>query len=246
MTPDTTDPRTDSTSNRSRTITLALVAIALVGALAVGIGGVAAAPATQPAAGAAGSNGTAASPQTSSDAPLIVSDSIVIAGGSTAPGQATCQVTNRFYHGQKMVFRIKVIDPQSGQQLSNDSLQQVDVNIPQADGSTKSLEAEWGQHPGGDHFWSIAWTVPDGYPSGPVDYSISVTNHQAERVNFAVPPSQLTVLNESLSDVKASSSGGSSGPAQSGGSTSLPLVFWLVVLVVAVVVVGLVWNAERR
>jgi len=206
----------------------------LVGAAGAFSGGVAAASGTH-----AGPRTAAAASQ--SDPPLIVSDSIVISGDTAlAPGQSDCGVTNQFYHGQKAVFRIKVIDPQTGQPMNDSQLQGVSVHITSGGGQT--LPAKFGTH-GPDQFWAVAWTVPASFPSGQVNYTIDVTGQQAQTVSFAVPPSQLTVLNKSVNDLGAASSGGST-PAS--GSPSLPLVFWVVVIVVAAVVIGLVWDAERQ
>jgi len=243
-----------SIHEQTRAVSVGLVSLALVAALVGAFsGGVLAVPSspgalsTPSSPGQSGGSGAGVDAQnaTQTGTPYIVSDSIVVSGDKPlAPGQSDCGVANQFYRGQKAIFRIKVVDPQTGQQLNGSQLSGVTVHVTSGNGTT--LKAAYGKH-GTDHFWTAAWTVPDSFPSGKVNYSIGVTNGRAERVNFAVPESELTVLNKSVSDVQTSGSGGS-GSGQPGPSqpTSLPIVFWAVVVVVAAVVVGLVWNAERQ
>lgn len=254
MTQNTITRLTESITNQSRPIATTLAGLVVV-TLLVGTltgGAVAAGGTTSGPAAIGASQPAAQNASNATSAPLIVSDSLVVSGETNGPSEGGCSVQNRYYRGQKVVFRVKVINPQTGAEMDNTSLNGVTVHVPSGNGSTKDLNAGWGKH-GTDHFWAVAWTVPSGYPAGKVNYTISVTNHQSQKVNFAVPPSELTVVDKSLSQVKqAANSSSQSGNASSQGSPSapsqgsLPWVFWLVVVVVAIVVIGLVYNGSRQ
>lgn len=179
-----------------------------------------------------------------SQAPLIVTHDVVISGDKPlAPGQSDCGLTSQFYHGQKSVFRVKVINPATGKAMNSSQLKGVSVHITSGSGTT--LQAKYEKH-GNDRFWVAPWIIPSSVPAGKVNYTISVTGQNAQPVNFAVPESEMTVLNKSVSDIKQTQSGSSNQTPSSGQSGSLPIVFWVVVVAVAVIVVGLIWNAERQ
>ena len=178
-----------------------------------------------------------------SNAPLIVTQDVVVSGDKPlAPGQSDCGLTNQFYHGQKAVFRIKVIDPQTGKPMSASQLKGVTVHI--SSGGGKTLQATY-QKQGNDTFWVAPWVIPNSFPSGSVHYTISVTGQHSQTVQFNVPESEMTVLNKLISNVQTQQPGQSSQPTGQ-SAASLPIVFWVVVVVVALVVIGLVWNAERQ
>lgn len=148
---------------------------------------------------------------TGSDAPYIVDHDTVVAAETPAQGQGPCSLQNRFLHGQKVVFRVKVVDPATGDQLTGDDLSGVTVNVES--GSAPTLDMEYGPHPPKnptDEYWVVAWTVPDGFPAGPVEYAIEVAgDHPAKTVSFNVPPSNLVVLEGTYSP-----------PTTSGGNES--------------------------
>jgi len=174
-----------------------------------------------------------------STAPLIVTHDVVVSGDNPlGPGQSDCGLTNQLYHGEKAVFRVKVIDPKTGKPMGKSQLEGVTIHV--TSGGGKTLEASYEKH-GNDTFWVAPWVVPSSFPSGPVNYTISVNGQHVEPVQFNVQESELTVLNKSVKSVNQQQ-----GSGQSGKPASLPLVFWVVVGVVAVVVVGLVWNGERQ
>ncbi|MFB6170961.1 MAG: hypothetical protein ABEJ23_00385 [Haloarculaceae archaeon] len=144
--------------------------------------------------------------------PLIVMYDTVLAAETTAEGQAPCSLTNRFLHGQKVIFRVNVINPDTGEEMGTDALSRVAVDIKNGGGQT--VEANYGKHPPQqpmDEYWVAPWTVPDSFPAGPVDFSIVAEDgREAKTYGFDIPPSSLTVLEGTYSG--GSGSGGSGSP----------------------------------
>ncbi|MFB6163872.1 MAG: hypothetical protein ABEJ31_01820 [Haloarculaceae archaeon] len=141
-----------------------------------------------------GSNTT--SPGGSDTVPYIVNADTVVSAETTAQGQGPCSLQNQFLHGQKVIFRAKVIDPETGDELTGEDLSGVKVDIKS--GSAPTIPMGYGPHPPqqpADEYWVAPWTVPDGFPKGQVDYSIVVEgDRSAKTVRFDIPPSSLTVL----------------------------------------------------
>ena len=93
-----------------------------------------------------------------------------------APGPF-CVLTNQFKRLEKVVWRIRVLD-QTGKELDAKGLKSVAVQLP--DG--QALAGRFGPHPpprvgpAEDHFWTAAWTIPAGYPSGTFVYKVVATD----------------------------------------------------------------------
>lgn len=146
-------------------------------------------PTTLPASAvpAASTTGAAASQAVKSGAPILA----VVSEAQEGP----CLVTTMYKHGAHVILRIKLFDPATGKQLSNKDLAGVDVVLP--DGT--KLPAHFGTHEGGKiPFWVAHWTIPAGYPTGNVKYSVTAqgTNRQVKQVRFDVTDTDafLTVL----------------------------------------------------
>jgi hypothetical protein len=98
-----------------------------------------------------------------------------------------------------VVFRIKVTDPATSNNMDDKALTSVVVTLK--DGQT--LNARYGGHPGGqgvtptDYFWSAAWKIPANYPTGSVPYKVTATSNDGRTGTFSefnVAPSLLQVV----------------------------------------------------
>ncbi|HZM48320.1 MAG TPA: hypothetical protein VFC14_26120 [Burkholderiales bacterium] len=93
-----------------------------------------------------------------------------------APGPF-CVLTNQFKRLEKVVWRIRVLD-QTGKEVDSKGLKTLVVQLP--DG--QALAGRFGPHPPArvgpaeDHFWTAAWTIPAGYPSGTFVYKVVATD----------------------------------------------------------------------
>ncbi|MEJ2292598.1 MAG: hypothetical protein P8Y13_11330 [Deinococcales bacterium] len=120
----------------------------------------------------------AAFAQSSAQAPLLA----VVSPAREGP----CTITDQYKRGDYVIFRIQVIDPSSGNQLTAKDVSGVDIVLP--DGT--SLKAKYGTHEDStQEFWVAKWRVPANYPTGQVDFKVEVqgSSRAVKRVQFAVP-----------------------------------------------------------
>lgn len=109
----------------------------------------------------------------------------------------TCVQGNRFAHNEDIVWRVKVIDPLTGQPMDDTTLASVEVALP-----TEPLSMHYGGHPKDtpvDFFWTTSWVVPEDYPTGVVEYTITATaldGRVGTWEQFGVSLAQLTVTDE--------------------------------------------------
>jgi hypothetical protein len=114
--------------------------------------------------------------------------------GDMVLGQA-CVLKSRFTHGEGVVFRVRVLDPATGQQLDTTKLKSLVVEL--ANG--QKIPMKYSGHPRGgneDTFWSISWKVPENFPTGTFAYTIVATDLGGAEVRwqpFTVKNSTLTI-----------------------------------------------------
>jgi len=114
-----------------------------------------------------------------------------------APGPF-CVLNNQFKRLEKVVWRIRVLD-HTGKVLDDKGLKSVAVEL--SDG--QKLAGRFGPHPpprtgpATDHFWTAAWIIPTGFPSGTFVYKVVATDLEGKSHTwepFKRSPSQLQVI----------------------------------------------------
>ena len=116
---------------------------------------------------------------------------------SGVPGPSLCVLQSRFAPGDRVVFRARVFDAQTGQ-ISPTAA----VTVRFADGSTVPLfygrpqpppHVDYG--PVGEPFWANVWIVPEDAPPGIVRYTIEATagDHVGRFIPLNVEASLLTI-----------------------------------------------------
>ena len=134
----------------------------------------------------------------SADKMIVVHD-IVRGSNNVSKDQApvrVCVLNSRFLHNEEVVWRIKVVDPRTGDFLDGKALSKVEVKLA----SGEIFTAKYGTHPRQnptDYFWTTAWTIAEGYPTGAVPYTITAAHADGRTgmsVTFNVNLSQLTIL----------------------------------------------------
>jgi hypothetical protein len=109
----------------------------------------------------------------------------------------TCVQNSRFAHNEDVVWRVKVLDPLTGQPMDDTTLASLEVVLP-----TETLSLHYGGHPRDtpvDFFWTTSWVVPEDYPTGAVDYTITATaldGRTGTWNQFGVTLAQLTITDE--------------------------------------------------
>lgn len=139
--------------------------------------------------------------------PLIVFGDTVT-GSKNVPedqrGTRLCVLNSRFPRNSEVVWRVRVIDPATGQAMDDTMLEKVEVQL----GDGQTFEMEYGGHPppqrDREFYWATPWLIPKEYPTGSVAYTVTATatdGRTGEYKPFDIPSSSLTVTDEVLEDV---------------------------------------------
>jgi len=105
---------------------------------------------------------------------------------------AICVVNSRFEQGWRMVFRASVEDAVTGE-----SIDDAEVKVVLEDG--QEFEMEYGDHGSDDvetMLYTIAWSIPDDYPTGSLEYKYvaTVDGEEYEFEPFDVDLSKMTII----------------------------------------------------
>jgi hypothetical protein len=109
----------------------------------------------------------------------------------------TCVQMSRFAHNEEIVWRVKVIDPTTGEQMDDTALASVQVVM-----GDQTLDLHYGPHPRDnpvDFFWTVGWEVPEDYPSGTVSYTVEATAADGRTgtwEQFGVQAAMLTITDD--------------------------------------------------
>lgn len=130
----------------------------------------------------------------------------------------SCAVNSQWYRGEMIVWRVRVFDPETGNQLPANPSDLIPT-IPDADaiaalteGLTVTVHLSDGQsfpmHFGGhggdsagesaDYFWTFGWEIPADYPTGSVEDWVTVDWSAESKTGrsqpFQVSSSMLTII----------------------------------------------------
>lgn len=110
---------------------------------------------------------------------------------------AVCVQQNRFAKNEEIVWRVRVVDPATGDAMDDQALSSLVVHLPDQD-----LDLHYGGHPSGnpvDFFWTTSFDVPETYPTGLLAYTIDATaadGRTGTYNQFAVASASLQVTDE--------------------------------------------------
>ncbi|QHW34017.1 hypothetical protein GZH47_26640 [Paenibacillus rhizovicinus] len=113
--------------------------------------------------------------------------------GDTVSSNAGCVLQNRFTVGDAIVFRMKAINPITGQIAADAKLQ---LHLSTGD----VLDMTLGTHPPGapnaEQFWTAKYTVTDKTPKGTLNYYVtaSTATMKGQYQPFNVMPSLVTIV----------------------------------------------------
>lgn len=109
----------------------------------------------------------------------------------------TCVQVSRYAHNEEVVWRVKVMDPVTGEPMDDSALSSLQVVM-----GDQTLDLHYGGHPHDsplDFFWTVGWEVPEDYPSGTVAYTIEATAADGRTGSwdqFGVEAAMLTITDE--------------------------------------------------
>jgi hypothetical protein len=130
-----------------------------------------------------------------------------VEGGKNRPEEdkatRSCVLNNIFPRNAQIVWRMRVIDPTTGQPMDDTLVESVIVKLT----DDTEVNLKYGGHPPKknlDFFWSNGWVIPKDYQTGTLDYVVTATakdGRLGEYKPFGIPSSQLIVTEEVLEDV---------------------------------------------
>lgn len=151
-------------------------------------------------------------------------DTLIVAG-DTVRGHIpstfgpTCAVNSQWHPGELVVWRFRIWDPETGNQLPGNPEELV-ISLPDADelaslmeGLTATVHLSDGQsfpahfagHGGegdakADYFWTASWEIPVDYPTGAIEDWVTVELSDGSKTGtsqpFRVSISMMTILEE--------------------------------------------------
>jgi hypothetical protein len=139
-------------------------------------------------------------------APTTAVDLILVADTVLGPANLTpeekaggqvCVQRNRFAKNEEIVWRVRVVDPATGEAMDDHALTSVVVHLPD-----QNLDLRYGGHPRDnpvDFFWTTGFDVPETYPTGLLAYTIDATaadGRTGTYNQFGVALAQLQVTDE--------------------------------------------------
>lgn len=112
-----------------------------------------------------------------------------------APGPF-CVLTSQFKRKERVAWRIRILD-QNGEPVDDTKVKSLFVILPDGQKFEAFHRAHPPQPPQTDNFWSVAWIIPDNYPTGTFGYKVTATGLDGREQTwepFKVKSSQLTVI----------------------------------------------------
>lgn len=138
-------------------------------------------------------------------AKLALAVDMVLGSKNVPPDKraTSCTLNSRFPRNSQMVWRARVFDPASGDQLDDKAMNKVEVKLANGE----AMDAVYAPHPKdppGEAFWTASWMVPKDHPTGTLTYTVTATDKTGrigEWKPFSTPTSLPIVLDEVWLDV---------------------------------------------
>lgn len=127
----------------------------------------------------------------------VVTDDMA-AGSEGIPAGASfvssCAPTRKFIPGMHAVWHVGVYDPETGEQLSNDTLDGITVEFTNRDWDPAELQ--WAgddeEHPSEE--WNGSKTIPEGTEAGTVQYTINISNGDANYRQVGIAANEFEII----------------------------------------------------
>jgi len=101
-------------------------------------------------------------------------------------GNLACVKSGAFARGQRIVFRMEVVDTSTGKVLQTADVRTATVRLPNGE----EVALRYGRHGNletSPWFWVAVWDVPLDYPLGVLDYSVTVTTQDGKSITVKDP-----------------------------------------------------------
>ena len=103
-----------------------------------------------------------------------------------------CAKSSVFARGQRIIWRMEVVDTNGGQILRGDDVEKATLKLP----TGEELALRYGRHgasdnpdngPGTNWFWTTGWDIPLDYPLGTLVFTVDVTTKSGVSATFKDP-----------------------------------------------------------
>lgn len=133
-------------------------------------------------------NNEEAAIETETKTESVTPSGLLMLSGDTVTEQGGCVLASRFSAGDKIVFRVNAIDPDTNEQATDAKLQ---VHLS----TGEVLDMTYGEH-GDDKFWVVAYPVTAETPTGSLDYHVTAVDGEktGEFRPFNVQPSLISIV----------------------------------------------------
>jgi hypothetical protein len=148
---------------------------------------------------ACGSSTPTATPVPAAKNVSVLADTVM--GSTNVPDAQTadrsCVMTNRFPRNSQIVWRVRVMDPVTGDLMDDKAVSKLQTKL--TNGMT--LDLKYAAHPktSQNFFWTVSWIVPLNQPTGTLGWSILATTTDGRAGQFQEiksATSQMTITDE--------------------------------------------------
>lgn len=112
----------------------------------------------------------------------------VVRSGEGQPRGPVCVPNAVFQTGEGAVFRVRVIDAETGEELTRQQIQERGVTVMVQVADNEPLPAIFIPHPPEApvqvEYWTALWMIPEGYPTGNAPWSVHVSDAQGNETEF--------------------------------------------------------------
>ncbi|MFW6376816.1 MAG: hypothetical protein ACOC0F_02470 [archaeon] len=126
----------------------------------------------------------------------VVTDDVITGSEYVPEGfdgfASSCAPSRTFVPGMEPVFKVGVYDPETGDSVGTDVLDAVNVNID--GGPTAELEWVGDAEEDPAREWSGTWLIPDDAEPDTYDYTVEVTNDDADFHDVGILESSINVI----------------------------------------------------
>lgn len=133
---------------------------------------------------------TAAQPEN-----YVVTDDVIVSSSYVPENMgfvSACSPSRTFAPGMHPVFKVGVYDPATGEHLTNDDLESVTVNVEGYGSVDLAWSGDDDENPADE--WSGSWAIPEDVEAGTLNYTVEITDGDANFRNVGIIESSLTVV----------------------------------------------------
>lgn len=111
----------------------------------------------------------------------------IVRGAEGAPKGPVCVANSVFFPGESIVWRAKIFDSTTGQELTADQITELGITISVALGDNQTIDLHYGGHPPGenlDYYFTNHMVIAADAPIGTLSWTLTATDAQGNTATF--------------------------------------------------------------